>query len=414
MPSSQHSFRSPSRARVVFLLCVVFLAGCTALIGTRDLLFVDETAQGDAATDGGTSVDGASLDANVDTGPVSCGDTQTSSAHCGRCGHDCFGGACEAGVCQPVKINGDAGLEPFAIAVDDTHVFFSDIGESTGSLYRVPKDGSTRPEKIATTTDSLLYDLKLDGTTAYISSGSYYADAGAVEMVPKDGGAKTTIARGWPNASDPRGVTIDNQYVYWVNYNTPTDVKRGNRVASSPITTLAANEEEPTLALVDGSLLWWTSKMLNQPGQGKLRRCTLPACSDRYDLTTGLTEPDVLAQNALRIFYNSGNTVMQIAKNALYGPGAVVAANQSLPASIAADDREIYWIDLGDYQQSWVDGTIRRCPVVTGAADCSSTPNGEGEIIARPGALMARGIAIDATAVYWTEQETPAVYRLAR
>jgi hypothetical protein len=384
-------------------IALAVLAGCTALIGTPDLFYVDGASEDGGPYDGGG---GFGVDGQAD-GPVTCTDTQSDPSNCGRCGRSCLGGACTAGVCSPVKINGDAGVEPWAIAVDDAFVYYTDIGGTTGTLYRVPKDGSAVPTQLATTTSPLIYDLKVDATHAYFSSGSY-GNGGAVERVPLGGGGKQLVMKNPDAGNAPRGVTLNAQNVYWVNTFTPGEVKTSPKMAISP-TTIATSETDSTLALVDNNILWWTRKTA-----GIIRRCTLPTCSDRYDLTTGLTEPDALGENALRLFYNSGNTVMQIAKNALLGPGAVVASNQSLPVAFAADDRELYWINLGDYQQSWVDGTIRRCPVVTGAAVCTSTPNGQGEIIARPGALLARGIALDATAVYWTEQQARAVYRLAR
>jgi hypothetical protein len=391
------------RASAAFAIALAFVAGCTAIIGTPDLFFVDAAAGEDGGNEGGSAI---SPDGQADSA-ITCANTQTDPSNCGRCGRSCLGGACDGGVCSPVRINGDAGVEPWAIAVDDGFVYYTAIGGPTGVLYKVPKDGAAAATTLATTVSPLIYDLKLDATHAYFSSGSY-GNGGAVERVPLAGGSKQQVARNPDAGNAPRGVTLSAQNVYWVNTFTPGEVKTSSKTAIAP-TTIASNETDSTLALVDSNVLWWTRKTA-----GILRRCTLPACSDRYDLTTGLTEPDAMGENALRVFYNSGNTVMQIAKNALLGPGAVVASNQSLPVAFAADDRELYWIDLGDYQQSWADGTIRRCPVVNGAAVCTSTPKAEGEIIASPGAFLARGIAIDATAVYWTEQQAHAVYRLAR
>jgi hypothetical protein len=391
----------------MFVLLGGLIGGCNGLIGTPDLFYVSDAPQGggDASTnpntprDGSTSEDGAV--------PACVADTQSDSKNCGSCGHDCLGGACNQGVCAPVRINGTGGGEPWAIALDEANVYYTDISGTTGSLYKVPKGGGT-PAKLASTSNHLIYDLKLDGTHAYFSSGSF-GNGGAVERVLLGGGTKEAIATNGPGASDPRGVSLDTQYVYWVNTDTPYDVKRALKQANATVGTLAAGETNPTLTFVEGNVLWWTSK-----SAGKIRRCTLPACTDRYDLTTMLAEPDTLGESRLSLFYNSGGTVMQIAKNALLGPGAVVATGQSLPVAFAADDRELYWIDLGDYTKSWVDGAIRRCPILTGAADCAATVGGSGQTVARPGAQLARGIAIDATAIYWTEQKAGAVYRLAR
>jgi hypothetical protein len=56
-----------------------------------------------------------------------CIDLAGSSANCGRCGHDCGGGACVAGACQPVLVAGaEAGLDtPAALAVNATAMFWT-------------------------------------------------------------------------------------------------------------------------------------------------------------------------------------------------------------------------------------------------------------------------------------------------
>jgi hypothetical protein len=55
----------------------------------------------DATTDAAVGKDvaqgGVVLDRN-------CGNVQTDPANCGYCGHDCLGGGCTAGVCQPVVL----------------------------------------------------------------------------------------------------------------------------------------------------------------------------------------------------------------------------------------------------------------------------------------------------------------------
>jgi hypothetical protein len=123
-------------ARGALVLGVLFIglrgaSACTPLSGLS----------GDAAGDGGTvseaGPDGPS--SGADAGDASdetvvcpssqracgtdCAVLTTSPQHCGACFHDCGGGACKDGVCQPTLVEGAiANLSAFAI--DGTSVYF--------------------------------------------------------------------------------------------------------------------------------------------------------------------------------------------------------------------------------------------------------------------------------------------------
>ncbi len=63
-----------------------------------------------------------------------CGDIGTDSHNCGACGHDCAGGACSAGICQPVVLA--AGLtRPGSMAIDDANVYWTE--HSVGRVLSV-------------------------------------------------------------------------------------------------------------------------------------------------------------------------------------------------------------------------------------------------------------------------------------
>src|SRR6185369_1529956 len=53
-----------------------------------------------------------------------CADTTTDGKHCGACGHTCFGGACQAGTCEPLPIAENQSF-PYGIAVDGKNVYFT-------------------------------------------------------------------------------------------------------------------------------------------------------------------------------------------------------------------------------------------------------------------------------------------------
>lgn len=126
------------------------------------------TGDGQAGGDGsGGDVDGA-IDA-----PSSCTSTQvdckgacvetstfqTNATSCGACGHDCLGGACAAGRCQPLQLvagTTDASTrEPVVrMLVDGSLVYYTaardafGVGSDPSGLYSVPITGGATPSLI--------------------------------------------------------------------------------------------------------------------------------------------------------------------------------------------------------------------------------------------------------------------------
>ena len=117
--------------------------GCNVILGNESAVFVP--LERGSAADGSTpdvlvATDGSSNDGGAeDAGP--CIEVATNPKHCGACFHDCLGGQCVAGMCQPVELASDES-GPFAIAVDATHVYWNN--RATGDLWRVPIAGGAK------------------------------------------------------------------------------------------------------------------------------------------------------------------------------------------------------------------------------------------------------------------------------
>jgi hypothetical protein len=87
----------------------------------------DLSVRDSSMTDDGCS-SGTCLDASCPSNEVSCGttcwDLTMSGTNCGKCGHDCGGGACVDSACQPQPLV--TGIDaPTGFAIDSTSIYFS-------------------------------------------------------------------------------------------------------------------------------------------------------------------------------------------------------------------------------------------------------------------------------------------------
>lgn len=151
-----------STAIVAASACALLVA-CISIVGdfpVADLRDAAQSPSDDAASqpDVHEAVDAADV---MDAGPTcsedaqncqqgltccgrTCVDLTQSGANCGACGHDCFGGLCSLGVCQPaalVSYTNAADLD--AIIVDDTSVYW--MHPSLGRILKCSRSGCATP-----------------------------------------------------------------------------------------------------------------------------------------------------------------------------------------------------------------------------------------------------------------------------
>ena len=80
-------------------------------------------------------------DAGADATPCEGGalELATSSKNCGACGHDCRGGECLEGVCDPAFV-ATGQQSPSGLALDEDYVYWANQ-TATGTVSRVSKTG---------------------------------------------------------------------------------------------------------------------------------------------------------------------------------------------------------------------------------------------------------------------------------
>jgi hypothetical protein len=314
------------RARVAWAVSAPTLAlalgaaACSLLVGVDDLHFAPDAASDAPSTPRDAPVDrGASdrrsegrpgePDAVPDTAPDACmfsatlcpgtcvTDLKTSAQSCGRCGHDCEGGACKNGVCQPftlVTMTGLAGL-----AADAAHVYFT-----------------AAPEKVT-------------------NSGVY--------AVPVAGGKVVTLVTGQDNAG---AVVVDSSHVYWTNagmYAVGNGSVVRARLDGSEVTTLATSQKVPTDLVLGTSEVYWTNH-----GGGSLGHTASDGSGGaRAQLigTTGTPAQLVLVSN--RIYWtDDANNCIGFVSLATLSPTQLICS-QTFPSGIVAAGSVLYWTDRG-------------------------------------------------------------------
>jgi hypothetical protein len=167
-----------TRSRIILATATFVLTACTAIIGVRDISYDANAEGGPGGGDDGSTPPPTPPGSDGGDGGNCVADTQNDGKNCGRCGHDCVGGKCNAGVCAPVVIAPALG-RPNAIALDATNAYVTTYAD--GKVYKVPKDGSLQPVALVPG-QSYSQGIVIDGTTLFWANNDYIVDGGAGQV----------------------------------------------------------------------------------------------------------------------------------------------------------------------------------------------------------------------------------------
>ncbi len=378
----------------VLLASTLVLTGCSALIGVNDIfLEPDLTSPGpDALAEVGSDGQGPA-DTGGD-GATCVADLTTDKRHCGRCGHDCLGGNCNAGKCEVVALAGSL-PSPVSLAIDATHLYLANFRDD--SVVRVPKAGGA-VEPLVTAWGSVV-GVAVSGTSLFWSSRGSFGDGGGGSF----GGVWTCTLPACTNKKNvsPVGgvqhLAVNGGFLY---YATGDGVRRMAVDGTGDLALVSGINQAFSLA-VDATHVYYTSR------ENSLQRVLVGGGGNEPVGPLVANSIGFVATDSQRFFW---------AYTDMADRGQLLGGLKSAPATrvsygtmneqslaVASDDTNVYWTN---------DGTV------TGTG-FNTTSNGDAELLTCPVAgcagdpirlvdkLQFTGqIVLDGPAIYFLEYAT--------
>lgn len=371
------------RARAAKRLAAIALAlglgvQCTTIVG------INKDYQLGAEPDAATTDAAPDAAPDVATDAVACGDTVSNAANCGRCGHDCLGGACQAGVCQPVVVAlGQA--NPEAIAVSPSALYWTNIGAGTvataslsGSPPSILVSGQGSPRGIAITGAELFFTTLAGGQIQHVALPATTAS--------------TLVA----SQESPYGVAADGTAVIWTA-NVPDGGVWQSGTDGSSVRRLAPGALAYALAIDARAVFFTTLGSSQTAGDGAVVTVARAAGSVPQTLVANVKSPRGIAVDDANVYYTSygDGTVSKVPRAG--GAPTVIAASRFQPAAIAVDAAFVYWLD--EYEG----GSVLRMPLEGGQVTTIAA-----------GQSLPHALAMDDKSIYWANYGDGHVMRVAK
>ena len=235
-------------------------------------------AEGGAEDSTATLADASAADGNEtkDCGAV----LATDPRNCGRCDHDCLGGECTAGACQPFVVAG--GLTgPGELALDESRIYWetNDQTQTPKSVVSCARGGCQAPALVI----SGLADVKsllVAGDTLFFATFDSNAGQSALEACALS--SCTTTRRG---VESPTATSLIYPFspmreragaVYWgKTVQTSGEIRRFTLDAGVDPTTIALSECLPARVTVGAMDVTWSCRY-----SPTMRRCAIPCTVD--------------------------------------------------------------------------------------------------------------------------------------
>jgi sugar lactone lactonase YvrE len=318
--------------------------------------------------------------------PDGCKDLSKDAANCGACGHDCLGGACMAGKCQP-KLLAQGQQNPTVLALSSTDVFWVNSAPMpNGMVQKLSKDAdpSTAPTMLAPGLD-LPVALTLDLSGGVSGQKIYFATfvGGEIFRANLDGSTMETMAS---SQDTPSAVAVDATKVYWASFAGSEILQLAISDPGGTATPIATSQTNPSALVVSGGAAYWTNKGATNMTTGRVVKRPLPTGS-ATPLAMNEGEPVALVVDSGQVFYADRGTGMIKVVSTTSGAPVVITMGQSTPTAIAVDADYVYWVNRAQ------SGQLMRA---------AKQANATAEVLL-DGLDYPAGIALDTDLIYFTE-----------
>jgi len=160
--------------------------------------------------------------------------------------------------------------------------------------------------------------------------------------------------------SEPRGIAVDDEYVYWVNHAGAVmgagDVRRMRKLDGSEQTVLAPNQFGPWDLELSEGYLYWTNRAGDSIGRVKADGSEAPSLI----ATSVLGPTDLVVGDQVYFVASTQGTIFAVDKTGMADPVPLVVGLQN-PEAITLGGNELFFTDA-------TTGDVHRVPVTGGAA----------------------------------------------
>jgi hypothetical protein len=306
-------------------------------------------------------------------------DTTSDGKNCGACGHDCLGGACTSGQCQPIE------LAQYVGNLTTIFVGAQTIYATTDSGYvgRANKDGSdlkpfARPGFASAAFDGTL--TAEDGERVFFS---WTGGAASLQLAycSTSGCDATVTAFGGPY-TQYFAVDETDHKVFWVDYSpsqlwsaSTTGTIAGTAISGS---ALASGSSGARLFYSQGGIFMVSNDVLER----------LPASGGSFaGVTSANTSLTILGANSTDLFLYDGSSIGHIPLPSGNAGAPIPLITTALQVGqdgrFAADDTSIYWANQ----------SVQTCQIANCAATMRALPSRSVDTV--------MDVGVDDQAIYW-------------
>jgi hypothetical protein len=349
-----------------------------------DVTPIDSTAVDvtpiDAATGDVAPID-AVTDAVAGGGPVVC--NLNDGHNCGACFHDCLGGPCSAGKCQPFPLlAADAGINPYSLAQDDTSLYWVDSMNSLVGRTDKVKGGVT----VTYAQSGAPVTIDVD------TSAVYWGDELGIWRCPKAGCTSgPTMVAAVSQGVNALTVEQSGPYLYFRDGSSASlKIYSVHKLGTSETGVLVfsgdagieniANDGQNVYLTADDGLL----HVVSLDGGAPVAIGTPNSAGSyaiAYDENVVYWTIDALSAGAV------------IATSIPSLQSTPLAGSQPDPISVASDGTNVYWVTIPGLNQ--INAGIEGCLV----GSCAPS------VVSRP-YTAPLSVVVDGAAVYWSEATT--------